>query len=138
MSKIYRTKTGQPYILLANGRAKFIKRRSAKVRRLRHHTKKVKRRYRQMAKKRKSHSKRGFGMSGIIGNIAGVGGYIVYEAYLSPKIPLSGQTKNIAELAVGAYLSRKSGIIGNVGKTAVILNAYQLLRGFIAPAVDNY
>jgi len=132
MSKVYRTKTGQPYILLANGRAKFIKRGSRRKRAIRHMIQ-HKRRFKMAKRRTRRTSRRGFAMSGIVGNIVGVGGYIAYEAYLSPKIPLSGTTKNIAEIVIGSYLSRRAGILGNVGKTAVVLNAYQLLRGFIAP-----
>ena len=84
-----------------------------------------------MAKRKRSRSKSHFAMSGITGTIVGVGGYIVYEAYLSPMIPLNATTKNVAELILGMYLAKRSGVLGNVGKAAVILNSYLLLKAFV-------
>lgn len=68
----------------------------------------------------------------------GAGGYVLYETFLSPKIPVSGFAKNAVELAGGLFLSRRAGVLGAVGRTAVVLNSYQILRslmgGLAAPA----
>jgi len=46
-------------------------------------------------------------------------------------IPLQGTAKDIAELAGGLWLSKKKGAIGATGKSLVVLNSYQLIRGLI-------
>lgn len=87
-----------------------------------------------MAKKRRS-GKRSGGLglgNNLMGTAMGVGGYILYEAYLSPKIPIQQPMLNFVELAAGIWASRKGGIIGNVGKAAIILNVYQILQPLIA------
>jgi hypothetical protein len=93
-----------------------------------------------MAKKRKSY-KRGkssnFSSSNLMNTALGVGGYILFESMIEPKIismlnisnPL---VINAGELAMGLYLSKKSGIVGNIGKTAVIINAYQILFPYLS------
>lgn len=71
-------------------------------------------------------------MGGIVGKIVGVGGYILFETYVEPKLLSMANIAdptiiNIAELGAGLWLSRKSGIVGEIGKAAVTINAYQLL-----------
>jgi len=81
-----------------------------------------------MAKRgRRSYRRSSGGKSNLWGTALGVGGFILYEAAISPRIPLNGYAKNAAELALGAWASKKGGIIGNVGKAAVVLNLYQLM-----------
>lgn len=83
----------------------------------------------RMAKRTRRHARRssGFG-SGMTGQFTGAAGYILFEALGEKYIPLNGMALNIAELALGAYFSKRSGILGSVGKTAVVINAYQILQ----------
>jgi len=85
-----------------------------------------------MAKRHRSSRKSSFG-SGVWGTVIGVGGFIAYESFISPMIPLSEPSKSIAELAVGAMLMNRSGIIGKVAKTAVVINVYQLMALYLKP-----
>jgi len=94
------------------------------------------RRFKKMAKRRKSRKGRsgGFrGSSNIWGNVVGVGGVLLYEAYLSPRIPLNGTIKSVAEIVGGLYLSKRSGVVGNVGKAMVVISTYKLMSAYIAP-----
>lgn len=124
--KVYKTKNGQPYIKLANGRAKFIKKSRAGS---------VKRRTTRGVKVAKRKSYRRKSSSGFLGNlnkpIVGTLGVIAYESFLSPMIPVQGVAKDMLELVGGLYLSKKSGILGATGKTLVTLNTYQLAREVI-------
>ena len=86
-----------------------------------------------MARRKAKRTRRsGFlgGASGIMPTVIGVGGYIAYESFISPMIPLNDDFKNIAELGAGIFLSTKGGVLGNVGKTMVILNTYQIMRKY--------
>lgn len=89
-----------------------------------------------MAKKRRSHSSSKGGMGGVLGKAAGVGGYILFEALVEPKLASAigdnGLLLNVLELAAGVYAARKGGIVGEVGKAAIYINAYQILRPFAA------
>jgi hypothetical protein len=88
---------------------------------------------RKMAKHKRTSRRRSGMTSGLMANVIGVGGYIAYEAFLSPKIPLSGTAKSVAELAAGIWLGKKSGVVGNIGKAMVVLSAYKLLSGVLSP-----
>lgn len=86
-----------------------------------------------MAKRvrRKSSRRSSMGLPPVVGTFAGVLGYVFFEAYVEPRIPISNPViLNVAELAVGLYMARKGGVIGNVGKAAVYINAYQLVQMF--------
>jgi len=86
-----------------------------------------------MAKRhRYSRRKSGFGGS-IWGTLLGVGGFIVYESVISPIIPIAEPAKSVAELAVGAMLMNRGGIVGKVAKAAVVINAYQLMALYLRP-----
>lgn len=67
---------------------------------------------------------------GLAPTLLGVGGYIAYEAIISPRIPMNQNTRNIAELVAGALLMRKPGVVGHIARTAVIINSYQLMRAY--------
>lgn len=87
----------------------------------------------KMAKKRRSSRRysRSSGNTNLMGTAVGVGAYILYEAMLEPKVAAvigNGLVLNVAELAAGAYLARKGGVLGNVGKAAVVINTYQILQ----------
>jgi hypothetical protein len=87
--------------------------------------------YNFMAKRRsvKRRSSRSSGTGNIWSNVLGVGGYIAFESFLEPMIPIQNpNTLDIAEIALGLWLSKKGGVVGNVGKTAVILNTYSLIK----------
>ena len=92
-----------------------------------------------MARKRTRHIGRRSSSSGssnsLMSNAVGVGGYILYEAFLEPKVASvigGGMILNVAELAAGVWLSRKSGWVGNVGKAAIVLNTYQIIKPLLA------
>jgi len=72
---------------------------------------------------------------GIFGNLnkplMGAVGVVAYESLISPMIPLQGVAKDLLELGVGAYLSKKQGFLGATGKSLVVLNSYQLMSGLV-------
>jgi len=86
-------------------------------------------------------SRRSGGMGGIAAQAIGVGGYIAYEALLKPKlvstVNISPMIVNIGEIAIGTYLARKGGVVGSIGRTAVVLNVYQLLRPLVAGSLGG-
>ena len=90
-----------------------------------------------MAKKRSGRRKStALGTAGIWGSIIGVGGYVAYELYVRPKIPLSGTALGLAEIALGMYLGRKGGALGNVGKVMTVISTYSLIKS-IAPGQSS-
>lgn len=97
--------------------------------------KRKKRRGARTMAKRKSY-RRSSGMKGILGNLTpalmGSAGVVAYESFLSPMIPLQGTAKDLLELALGAWLSKKSGFIGHTGKAMLTINAYQLVSNLLA------
>lgn len=93
-----------------------------------------------MARRRKHSYRRSSGTStgNLIGTAVGVGGYILYEALLEPKVAGvigNGMILNVAELAIGVWLSKKGGWMGNVGKAAVVINTYQLIKPLLSGVV---
>jgi hypothetical protein len=90
-----------------------------------------------MARKARKGGKKSGMFSGLMGKVAGVGGYVLFESVIEPMIPIQGDILDIVELGVGLYLSKKGGIIGEVGKTAVIINTYSLMRKYLAPMVQQ-
>lgn len=75
--------------------------------------------------------------SGLMGTAAGVGGYILFEALIEPKLASfvgSGLTLNLVELAAGAYMAKKGGIVGSIGKAAIVINTYQIMAPFLQSA----
>jgi len=131
--KIYKTKNGQPYIKLKNGRAKFIKRSSRSVRskKIKSFRSKTKTRFKTMAKK-KSYRKSTNSMFGNLNKpMLGAAGVVAYESFISPMIPLQGTAKDLLELVGGLYLSKKQGFLGATGKSLVVLNSYQLISGLV-------
>lgn len=97
------------------------------------HSNKLTRRV-KMAKRRKGYfrkSRSSLGGASVMGTAIGVGAYILYESLLEPKIASvigNGMILNVAELAAGVYLAHKSGIVGNIGKAAIVINTYQILQ----------
>lgn len=119
----------------------------ARIRKLRGKSKKsnsikFKRRFTNMAKRRKSSVRRykkssGSNFSGIMATGLGVGGYILFESMIEPKLIAMANIQNplivnAVELAAGAYLSRKGGVIGQIGKAAVVVNLYQILHPYLS------
>ena len=93
-----------------------------------------------MARKRRSKGRRRSSSmlgSGVWGVILGAGLYVVFEQYLENKIPLSEPFLSFAELGVGLWLSKKSGVMGNLGKTAVVINSYQLIKYYLGATMGG-
>ena len=84
---------------------------------------------RSYTKKRRSYSRSS--SFNIWGSIVGVGGVMAFEMFVEPMIPINSTYLNLGEVALGAWLSRKGGVVGNVGKAMVYINAYQLLQQFV-------
>lgn len=128
--KIYRTKKGQPYIIQANGRARFIKKSKSSYSRKSKGGVKV-------AKKRSKRSSGGFGGlgGGVIGKAGGVVAYVLFERYIEPKITenlnVNPALINAAEILLGAYLAKKGGMFGETGKAAIYINLYQLAMQYL-------
>jgi len=119
------------------GLGEFKNKRNAQRARARRSFKSIKQTRRlNMAKKRHHYRKARTGGT-LWGNILGVGGFVLYESLVSPKIPINEPIKSIAELGVGLWLSKKSGIVGNVGKAAVVINTYQLMNAYVAPRLAS-
>lgn len=95
-----------------------------------------------MARKRRSkrHSFGGSKSSTLMGTALGVGGYALYESFLQPKVAGtigSGMILNVAELATGMWLSKKSGVVGNIGKAAVVLSAYKIVKPLLGQVASG-
>jgi len=90
----------------------------------------------KMKRRKSSRKSSGFG-SGIWAIILGALGYILYDLFVSPMIPVNGMAKNLVELGVGLFFMRKGGIIGGTAKTAVVLNTYQLLLNNVVPLINK-
>lgn len=100
------------------------------------HSIKHKRGVKMAKRKARRHSRNsGFGGSSIMATAVGVGGYILYEALLEPKVASvigNGMILNVAELVAGVWLSKKSGMLGNIGKAAIVINAYQIIQPLLS------
>lgn len=81
--------------------------------------------------KRKHYKRSSSLMGGVGGQIVGAGAVVLYEAYVSPMIPLNEPYKSAAEILLGVYMGKKGGIVGNAGKALVTINAYQLLKAYL-------
>ena len=91
-----------------------------------------------MAKKHRRSRRSSSMTSGLAGKAIGIGAYILFEALLEPKIASivgSGTVLNVVELATGMWLSRKGGVVGEVGKAAVYINAYLLIKPLLQSTV---
>jgi len=81
--------------------------------------------------------KSSFSMTGIAATGAGVGGYILFESMIEPKLIQMANIQNpyminIAELLAASWASRKTGVLGQVGKAAIVINTYQLLHPYLS------
>lgn len=91
-----------------------------------------------MARRKRSHySRKGSSMKGVWGQILGVGLYVLFEQYLEPMVPISEPILSIAEFGISYWISKKSGIVGDVGKAGVYINMYQLLKYFAGTTLPN-
>jgi hypothetical protein len=98
-------------------------------------------RYKNMAKRRVKKSRK-YGkssgvMGGIVGTGLGVGAYILFESMIEPKLLAMANVSNplivnAGELVLGMYLAKKGGILGNVGKAAIVINLYQILHPYLS------
>ena len=100
-----------------------------------------KRRYTNMVKRkapvRRRSRKRAGNLSGVMATGVGIGGYILFESMIEPRLIAMANISNpliinAVELMGGLYLSKKSGVLGNVGKAAVVVNLYQLLHPYLS------
>jgi len=87
----------------------------------------------KVVRRRKSSS----GMKGIVATGAGVGGYILFESMIEPKfIQMANITNplivNAAELVAGIWAAKKPGVLGQVGKAAIVVNLYQILHPYLS------
>jgi hypothetical protein len=100
---------------------------------------------RSMAKRRRTSTKRrsyrrGASMGTVWATVLGVGGFIAYEVLLRPKIQstvVNPLLMSVGEIALGLWLSRKGGTLGNVGKAAVWINVYALAHQYAVPALTS-
>jgi len=87
----------------------------------------------KVVRRRKSSS----GMKGIVATGAGVGGYILFESMIEPKIiQMANITNplvvNAVELVAGIWAAKKPGVLGQVGKAAIVVNLYQILHPYLS------
>jgi len=95
----------------------------------------TKRRSIVMAKKSRRRSVKHSSFGSIATTAMGVGGYILFETLVEPKVAETlgnGLMLNVAELAAGAYFASKGGVLGSVGKAAVVINTYQILQPLLS------
>lgn len=98
----------------------------------------VKRRLVKVAKKaRRRTASRGLFGSPLVNTALGVGGYILFETLLEPKVAQfvgNGLVLNLVELAAGAYIANRGGVLGSIGKAAIVINVYQILQPLLGSA----
>lgn len=90
-----------------------------------------------MARKKRYHSRGKSGMKGVWGQLLGVGIYVLFEQYIEGMIPLQEPMLSIAELGVSYWISKKGGMIGDLGKAGVYINTYQLMKYFASTTLPN-
>jgi len=92
----------------------------------------------QMARRKRS-GRKSYGKStgSIWSKMLGTAGYVGYEVYLSPMVPLNGMVKNIAELGVSYWLSGRGGIIGDIAKAGIYINTYKLMYATVVPMIGG-
>lgn len=90
--------------------------------------------------RRTSRRSRGYSSGNLIKEVAvGGAGYLAYKYLLSSKIPLQGNTLNMAE-AIGSYLLAtkvRNPMLKSVGKVGFIIEALGLADGVLAGAMSG-
>ena len=93
-----------------------------------------------MARRTRRSSRRSSSSSSSLGGLGqqalGIAGYIAFEKYVEPMVAGyigNGMILNLVELGAGVYFSKKGGIVGSIGKAAVVINMYQI----IAPLLNS-
>ena len=86
-------------------------------------------RHRKATRRRTRSSSRGF--KGVWGSMLGVGVYVLFETYVEKMIPLNEPVLTFAELGVSYWMSKKGGIVGDIGKAGMIINIYQLGKFYL-------
>lgn len=99
-------------------------------------TKRIKTRFKTMAKKR-TYRKSSSMFGSLNTPIMGAAGVVLYESLLSPMIPLQGTAKDLLEMVGGLYLSKKRGMLGATGKSLVVINSYQLISGLVGTKLQG-
>jgi len=91
-----------------------------------------------MARRKKARSyKKGGSMNKIFTALMGVAGAVVYEVFISPKIPLSRNTKNMLELGIGIALMvmpRVPKVLKATGLALVVINGFEILVPLVSGA----
>lgn len=159
MAKIYRTKTGQPYILLKNGKARFIKRGSARRRAVQRgaSTRTTNRSVQPMARRRRSASRRSGGVRRYFrrrSSVRGlsVGALVTTSAatiavdmgadYLINRFaPQFAAQDDVAKAVLGYLLATgkipmlKMPALREAGKVLAIVNTAKVLGRYVTPAI---
>jgi len=89
------------------------------------------------SKSRKSSSKSMFQSTSLMSSFVGGLGYVAYESLVAPRIPINPLLKSFVEIGAGVYASRYKGVVGVVGRTAVFVNVYKLMRVYVAPMLNQ-
>ena len=81
--------------------------------------------------------KKAANLSGIMATGVGIGGYILFESMIEPRlIAMANITNplivNAVELIGGMWLSKRTGVLGQVGKAAIVINLYQILHPYLS------
>lgn len=80
---------------------------------------------------RRTYRRGSSGFKGVWGSMLGVGVYVLYETYVERMIPLNEPVLTFAELGVSYWMSKKGGIVGDIGKAGMIINIYQLGKFYL-------
>jgi len=115
------------------GKKKTAKRKPTKSKSIKSNRRLNMARKKVVRRRRKSSS----GFKGITATGLGVGGYILFESMIEPKIiQMANITNplvvNAVELMAGMWAARKSGVLGQVGKAAIVVNLYQILHPYLS------
>jgi hypothetical protein len=95
------------------------------------------RRVSRMAQKTRRRTTRRSKFTGLAGQAVGIGAYILFESMIEPQFLRMANISNplainAIELLTGAWLAKKSGVLGSVGKAAVTVNLYQILQPYLS------
>jgi len=95
-----------------------------------------------MAKRKRSTHKKRYSRGGssafsLQNVLIGTGLVMLYNAYVSPKIPLSQTPRNLVEAGAGYIIGKKSGLLGAFGKMLFITNVYDLMVTNVSPMITS-
>jgi hypothetical protein len=84
---------------------------------------------------KRSNGMKGFSFGKIFDVVIGAASAALYEAYISPFIPLSGMIKNLLEMVAGIFLATSRGMpkmVRSFGTALAIVNAYALIAPYFS------